>query len=131
MTESYSTQELLQAAAEARKQAYAKYSNFLVGAALLANDGSVFLGCNVENSSFGLTICAERTAVTAAVTAGQRNFRAIALVTERPTAPCGACRQVLAEFCGNDFPIHLASAEDLGKVKEFTLGELLPEAFRF
>jgi len=131
MKESYSQLELLQSAAAVRKQAYAKYSDFTVGAALLAADGSVFLGCNVENSSYGLTICAERAAVAAAIAAGKREFRAIALVTAQPTAPCGACRQVLAEFCDDEFPIHLAPAKDLGKVKEFTLGKLLPEAFRF
>ncbi len=131
MTESYSQRELLQAAALVREKAYAKYSNFTVGAALLTEDGSVFLGCNVENSSYGLTICAERVAVTAAVAAGKQSFRTLALVTGRPAAPCGACRQVLAEFCEDDFLIHFAPAEDLGQVKEFTLGELLPEAFRF
>ena len=130
MTKSFSQQELVQAASEVRKQAYAKFSNYLVGAALLAEDGSIFSGCNVENSSFGLTICAERSAVTAAVAAGQRDFQALALVSNRQGAPCGACRQVLAEFCGDDFPIHAASAEDLAEVREFTLGDLLPEAFR-
>ncbi len=131
MTESYSQRELLEAAALVREKAYAKYSNFMVGAALLTSDGSVFLGCNVENSSYGLTICAERVAVTAAVATGKQAFRTLALVTGRPAAPCGACRQVLAEFCEDDFLIHLALAEDLGQIKEFTLGELLPEAFRF
>ena len=131
MTESYSQPELVQAAAEARKQAYAKFSNYKVGAALLAEDGSIFSGCNVENSSFGLTICAERAVVAAAVAAGRRNFQALALVSNRQGPPCGACRQVLAEFCGDDFPIQIASAENLGEVKEFPLGELLPEAFRF
>ena len=131
MEESHSQLELLRAASLAREQAYAKYSNFTVGAALLAEDGSVYLGCNVENSSYGLTICAERAAVAAAVAAGKRNFRTLALVTERPTAPCGACRQVLAEFCDDDFPIHLAPAKSLEKAQAFTLGELLPKAFRF
>ena len=129
--ESNTATNLLKLAAEAREQAHAKYSNFMVGAALLAYDGSVFKGCNVENSSFGLTICAERVAVTSAVTAGKKKFEALGLVTARPTAPCGACRQVLAEFCENDFPIYLASIDELNQVKEFTLGSLLPEAFRF
>jgi cytidine deaminase len=131
MTESHSQMELLQAAAAARGHAYAKYSNFAVGAALLADDGTIFTGCNVENSSFGLTICAERVAMATAVATGQRSFRTLALVTERQVPPCGACLQFLAEFCGDAFPIQVASAEELDDVREFTLGELLPEAFRF
>ncbi len=131
MTRRKTNEELVALAVEASRNAVAPHSNFHVGAALEAANGTIYTGCNVESDSYGLTICAERVAVTAAVTAGQRNFRAIALVTAHPTAPCGACRQVLAEFCGDDFPIYLASADDLGKINEFTLGELLPEAFRF
>ncbi|MFP6855324.1 MAG: cytidine deaminase [Opitutales bacterium] len=131
MTSAYSISELLQTAAEARRHAHAKYSNFRVGAALLANDGTVVQGCNVENASLGLTICAERVALTAAVVTGRREFGALALVTERSAAPCGACRQVLAEFCEDDFPIHIATADDLNKVESLTLGGLLPNAFRF
>lgn len=131
MTASYSLTDLVEAAAQVREQAYAKFSDYKVGAALLAEDGTIFSGCNVENSSFGLTICAERSAVTAAVSAGRQNFQALALVSSQHGAPCGACRQVLAEFCGDDFPIHVAAAEDLGDIKTSTLGELLPDAFRF
>ena len=124
MTESYSLPDLVKEAAEARENAYAKFSNYKVGAALLAEDGAIFSGCNVENSSFGLTICAERSAVTAAIAAGRQNFQALALVTQKQGAPCGACRQVLAEFCGDDFPIHVAAAENLSDIITSTLGDL-------
>src|SRR5262245_31791254 len=91
-------QELVQAAIDVRQKAYAKYSNFLVGAAILAADERIFAGCNVENASYGLTICAERAAVFSAVAAGQQKFQALAIVTAGGATPCGACRQVLAEF---------------------------------
>ena len=92
--------ELVRLATQARKQAYAPYSSFTVGAALLTGDGHVFQGCNVENISYGLTMCAERVAVGAAVQAGARHIAMIAIVSdsEEPVMPCGACRQVLAEF---------------------------------
>lgn len=117
--------ELVMAAWAAREAAYAPYSNFKVGAALLAVDGRVFRGCNVENISYGLTNCAERVAVGAAVAAGVREFLAVAVVADTgvPISPCGACRQVLAEF---QVPkILLANREEL---VEFTLEELLPRA---
>ncbi len=117
--------------AEARAvlgNAHAPYSRFPVGAALLGESGRVYHGVNVENASLGLSVCAERTAVFAAVTAGERRFAAIAVVTDtaRPTPPCGACRQILREFVA-DLPIYLAGRS--GAVESRTLAELLPHAF--
>ena len=116
--------KLISAATTARLFAYAPYSNFQVGAALLTKDGRVFTGCNVENLSYGLTICAERSALFAAVTAGVREFEAIAIVADtcEPVSPCGACRQVMAEF--GDFKIICGTLE--GKVFESTVATLLP-----
>ncbi len=120
--------ELMAEAVKARKRAYAPYSHFPVGAALLAKDGRVFHGCNVENASYGLTICAERNAVFQAVAAGQPTIVAVAVYTptQRPTPPCGACRQVIAEF-GPDAEIF--SFARSSAVLRFRLGELLPGAF--
>ncbi len=117
----------IQAAKEVREHAYAPYSNFKVGAALVAEDGQVFTGCNVENLSFGLTMCAERVAIGKAVAAGVNRFTAVAVVadTEKPVSPCGACRQVLAEFAP-DLKIILSTLD--GKVEEFSLSELFPRA---
>ena len=122
---------LLEAAHGARRQAYAPFSGFAVGAAVLAADGRVFAGCNVENRSFGLSLCAERSAVAAAVSAGVREFRAVAVVTEAkpPAAPCGLCRETLAEFCGPDLAIHLGNPA--GERRDTTLGALLPDPFVF
>lgn len=118
-------EKLLEAAWCARGSAYAPYSNFAVGAALLAEDGQVFLGCNVENISYGLTNCAERVAIGAAVAAGARKFLAVVVVADTgvPISPCGACRQVLAEF-GVPRVILANRREHL----EFRLEELLPRA---
>ncbi len=123
-------EKLLACAAQARKNAYAPYSHFTVGAALLADNGTVYGGCNVENASYGLTCCAERTALYKAVSDGVRTFRAIAVVggnehEEAVTScpPCGICRQALAEFCDDTFPVILSDTT-------VTLGELLPHAFR-
>lgn len=118
--------ELLHLAAEARVKAYAPYSNFKVGAALLVRTGEVFTGCNVENVSYGLTICAERVAVGSAVQAGATEFDQLAIVSDsaEPVVPCGACRQVLAEFCP-DLPI--VSRTVRGLTVEFTLGTLFPK----
>lgn len=121
---------LCHAAAEAAKLAYAPYSGYRVGAALLAADGRVFTGCNVENASYGLTNCAERTALFKAVSEGVRNFKAIAIAggTDSPAYPCGACRQALAEFCGPETPVICCTLD--GKVAgRFTLGGLLPQTF--
>ncbi len=119
-------EELISAACAAREQAYAPYSRYNVGAALLADDGRIFSGVNVENVSYGLTICAERTAVFTAATAGVRKILAVAVCTENAGSPCGACRQVLHEFAG-DIPVWLVDAEN--NVRETSLGTLLPDHF--
>jgi len=119
---------LLDCAREARTAAYVPYSGFAVGAALLTAGGQVFRGCNIENVSYGLTVCAERVALFAAVAAGEREFTALAVVTDSaaPATPCGACRQVLYEFAP-DLQVLLANLQ--GRQKKFRLKELLPEAF--
>ena len=119
---------LVAAAKEASRRAYCPYSNFRVGAAVLTADGAVFAGCNVENASYGLTICAERNAVFQAVARGARALKAVAVYTPTttPTAPCGACRQVLNEF-GPDADVLCAC--DGPDVIRTTVGALLPEAF--
>jgi len=122
-------QPLIRAALEARERAYAKYSNFRVGAALLTADGQIFSGCNVENISYGLTICAERAAVFAAVAAGQQKFERLALAISGGATPCGACRQVLFEFAPA-LPILIIDADRMQAVKEVNLRDLLPAAFK-
>ena len=121
-----SAEALIKAARDVQSRAHAPYSRFMVGAALATPSGEVFTGCNVENASFGLTICAERSAVVAAVAAGHSEFSAIAVVSRGGVAPCGACRQVLREFSA-DLPIHMADAE--GPHRTTDLSTLLPEAF--
>ncbi|MCD7981143.1 MAG: cytidine deaminase [Clostridiales bacterium] len=120
---------LISAAEQAKTHAYVPYSGFHVGAALLCADGSVYTGCNIENASYSVTNCAERTALFRAVSEGHRSFSAIAVVSdsEENTPPCGACRQALAEFCEPDFVILMCGA-DL-RFQQTTLGELLPFAF--
>lgn len=134
MTES-EKRELIQAALDAREFAYAPYSGFRVGAALLARDGRIFTGCNVENAAYGPSNCAERTAVFKAVSEGARDFTAIAVAggpgegaPESYTAPCGVCRQVLMEFCAPEHFLVLLGRGDL-TWKEYTLAELLPVSF--
>lgn len=128
MTEgSFPREDLITLALEARKEAYAPYSRFPVGAALLAESGQVYTGCNVENASYGLSICAERVALFKAVAAGERRFKAIAVVTETMATPCGSCRQALAEFGKDEFEIIVADPK--GKMEIYTLGQLLPSSF--
>jgi len=119
---------LIAAAQQARERAYCPYSKFHVGAALETEDGTVFGGCNVENASFGGTICAERTALVTAVAAGHQKFRRIAVTSDadEPVAPCGLCRQVLAEF-GTDLEVISVGAK--GRRRTWRLTELLPSAF--
>ena len=125
--------ELLSAAIEARENAYSPYSNFCVGAAILSEDGRIFKGANVENVSYGGTICAERVAMTSAVANGVRDFSAIAIVgaprgkkIDKKCPPCGICRQFMAEFCKADFKVILFDGEN---AEEYDLAALLPEAF--
>ncbi len=121
--------ELMNRARDAAKQAYVPYSHFPVGAAVLAGDGTLFSGCNVENASFGLTTCAERVAVFTAAAAGHRAVRAVAVTAPRApgTTPCGACRQVLREFVPSGGMLVLI--DDAAAVREMTLAELLPDSF--
>ncbi len=125
--------ELVMQAEQAMELAYAPYSGFKVGAALLTKNGKVFTGCNIENASFSPTICAERTAVAKAVSEGEREFAALAVVGGKDgiitgiCPPCGGCRQVLSEFCGPDFPIYLGKGR--GEFETVTLKDLLPLGF--
>jgi cytidine deaminase len=124
--------DLLALARSAREQAYAPYSNFPVGAALLTRDGRRFSGCNVENASYGLCNCAERTALFSAVAAGCRpgDFAALAVIadTDNPVSPCGACRQVMAELCDDAMPVLLANLH--GDTQQTTVAALLPGSFK-
>ncbi len=120
--------ELIKAAAQARENAHARFSNFRVGAALRTAEGEIFGGCNVENATYGLTICAERVAIFKAISEGERRFDAIAVVTDTDTLtpPCGACRQLIWEFCGN-VPVVMANLK--GKSEIFKMSELFPKPF--
>lgn len=117
---------LIQAACAIREQAYVPYSNYQVGAAILMENGRVFTGVNIENASYGLTVCAERTAVFKAVSEGFKKIMAVAVATDNAGSPCGACRQVLAEFAG-DIPVYLVDNAENGR--ETTLYQLLPDHF--
>lgn len=125
---------LIKAAMDARENAYAPYSHFFVGAALLTGEGKLYTGCNVENASYGATNCAERTAFFKAVSEGERSFAAIAIAGGPKgqgmgdyAYPCGICRQVMKEFCGPDFKIFVVKSEE--DYKEYTLEQLLPWGF--
>ena len=120
-------QKLMDCAIKARENAYSPYSHFAVGAALLCEDGTLYEGCNIENASYGLTNCAERTAIFKAVSEGHITFKALAVVadTEGPCAPCGACRQVMAEF---KIPL-IIMGNLMGNIKIVTIEELLPFSF--
>lgn len=124
---------LLKAAAAVSREAHAPYSKFQVGAALLTDKNEIVTGCNVENASYGLTICAERNAIFHAVATGRRKFKAVAVVAsgEQMPFPCGACRQVLAEFCGPDTVVLIAPRAKLAAFDQSTMGELLPKTFTF
>ena len=125
--------KLIELAKVAMENAYAPYSGYKVGAALLCKDGTVYTGCNIENAAFSPTVCAERTAVFKAVSEGRREFSALAVCGGKDGnitgffPPCGVCRQVLREFCADDFPVYLAGAQ--GQYKTYTLSQLLPESF--
>ena len=121
--------DLVAQAQQARDRAYVPYSNFPVGAALLGRSGRVYAGCNVENAAYPLTTCAERTAVTKAISEGEQEFEAIAVVTATGAAPCGACRQILREFAGPEGDLRVIIADTAGKAHTYTIAELLPEAF--
>ncbi|MBQ8623460.1 MAG: cytidine deaminase [Oscillospiraceae bacterium] len=129
----YNLNNLCKTAADAMQNAYAPYSGYKVGAALLCADGSVYTGCNIENASYSATNCAERTAFFKAVSEGKYNFIAIAVcggkggvIEDSPFPPCGICRQVMREFCNADFKIHMVTKND---IKTYTLDELLPYGF--
>jgi cytidine deaminase len=120
--------KLFERAAEAREKAVAPFSGFQVGAALLTETGEIFTGCNIENASYGLTMCAERVAIFKAVSEGARSFEKICVVadTEDLTPPCGACRQIIWEFCGN---IEIVLTNLHGKIETMQMSELFPRAF--
>jgi cytidine deaminase len=120
--------KLVELARAAREKAHAPFSNFKVGAALSTETGEIFTGCNIENASYGLTMCAERVAIFKAVSEGSKKFTQLAVIGDAKnlTPPCGACRQIIWEFCG-DIPITLANLE--GETRVFQMSDLLPEAF--
>ncbi|MBZ5534453.1 MAG: cytidine deaminase [Acidobacteriia bacterium] len=128
MRKSITIKKLVQLARESRERAHAPFSRFKVGAALAAGDGRIFTGCNVENATYGLTICAERVAIFKAVSEGAHRFQQIAVVTasKHLTPPCGACRQIIWEFCG-DIPVVLSNLD--GKTEQFRMSELFPRPF--
>ena len=127
-----SDDQLVALALRARENAYAPYSKYNVGAALITADGTVFTGANVENASYGLCICAERTAIAQAISQGHRELGRVAVVTQSspPAAPCGLCRQTINEFTSEPTKLRILLENLQGERREFTLGELLPHGFR-
>ena len=121
-------EELIESAKKVREKAYAPFSNFLVGAAVRTKDGKIYTGCNVESASYGLTVCAERIAIWKAVSEGEREFECVAVVTDTEdlTPPCGTCRQIIWEFCG-DVPVTFSNLK--GKTETVMMKEILPRAF--
>ena len=126
MTQSVDIETLVQEAARAREKAYAPYSHYHVGAAVITKDGRVFTGCNVENAVYPLGLCAERVAIFKAVSEGYRDFEAIAVVTSNGGSPCGSCRQVMHEFAPE---MAVFIADEAGEVRRTTVAELLPDSF--
>ena len=124
------TNGLLKLALDARGNAHAPYSEFKVGAALLTSSGAIYTGCNVENASYGLAICAERVAICKAVSEGERSFQKIAVVATPFATPCGACRQFIVEF-GKSIEVVCADAADLQHCQSWTIDELIPDSFHF
>lgn len=127
--EGFSAEEMVRMALKAQQHAYVPYSNFHVGAAVLADNQRIYTGCNIENSSFGATICAERTAIGKAISDGASRILAVAISSdsEEPTVPCGICRQVMSEFCAGDMPLYLSNKD--GEYKEYSFDNLLPNRF--
>ena len=123
-------EELMQKAIETSEKSYCPYSKFAVGACVMADDGSVYTGCNFENSSFGMTICAERNAIGSAIADGKQKIKAVAIYSpnQQNCVPCGACRQVMHEFCDNDEDVDIILQNGEG-LKIYTLAQLLPESF--
>lgn len=123
------SEELIELARQARESAYAPYSKFKVGAVVESSDGRVFTGCNVENSSYSLTMCAERVALGKAVSEGARDFVRMAVIADAyaPVPPCGACRQVISELCGKHVEVVMVNLR--GQIETHTVAQLLPEAF--
>lgn len=126
------TEALLDTAAKAARKAHAPYSEYKVGAALLCADGKVFTGCSIENAAYGLSVCAERTAVFTAIAAGRRDFVAMAIVADGASMPypCGACLQVLAEFCREEFSVYTARSSAPDEYEVNCLAALLPHPFK-
>lgn len=123
-------EKLVLLAVKIKESAYVPYSDFHVGAALIADNGKIYTGCNVENASYGAAICAERTAIVKAISDGAKRVLTIAVASDSklPTMPCGICRQVLSEFCSPDMPLYLSNRD--GEYKTYTFEEILPHSFK-